>query len=56
MKDWQNNTVFWNKFESCSSYVFGVETTSVLCKEGKEVFFEIGKRLIDKTGDKKAKN
>lgn len=25
-------------------------------KEGKEVIFEIGKRLIEKTGDKKAKN
>lgn len=57
MKDWQNNTVFWNKIESCSSNGFGVETTmGVLCKEGKEVIFEIGKRLIDKTSDKTAKN
>lgn len=42
-------------FRGEHSTVFRVETFSVWCKQGKELIFEIGKRLVDKTGYKKAK-
>lgn len=36
--------------------VFGVETMGVWCQEGKDQIFEIGRKLIKKTDDKKAKH